>query len=59
MRKSHPPDEDRIRDNAETRIRQIRASLNTAYEDRINGIIDIRKYQEIEKRYEDEQKSLE
>lgn len=44
---------------AETRIKQIRASLNTAYEDRINGIIDISKYQEIEKRYEEEQKGLE
>lgn len=44
---------------AETRIKQIRASLNTAYEDRINGIINIAKYQEIEKRYEEEQKGLE
>ena len=46
-------------DQAETRIRQIRASLNTAYEDRINGVIEVTKYQEIESKYEEEEKSLE
>ena len=45
-------------EHAETRIKQIRASLNTAYEDRINGIIDITKYQEVEKRYLEEEKGL-
>jgi len=45
--------------NAESRIMSIRSALNTAYEDRLSGLIEMSKYQEIEKKYNDEQKGLE
>ena len=51
--------EELILENAESRIRQIRSAVSTAYDDRINNIISVEKYQEIKDKYDSEEKSLE